>query len=370
MSELIQANTNRTAIRGQFLATASAAVLVAYVASASVACASDDGRPTVWIELGGQMEGIGGETSPNVAPFMSIPAGPYDPETLVTNQRPPRHAFGLEGKLSFQPEGSDWIFSVGVLYGRSNLNRHVHDQGPDVTNSRFNNFDKYAAAFDDVKTVQEESHSVLDFSAGKDVGLGRFGNEGASQISLGVRYAQFSYKSTLSETARPTVNVVFPYGLRGYPSFHQYTMVANAERSFRGIGPSLSWNASATILGNRDRAEVTFDWGVNGAVLFGRQKAKTSHRTDAYYLPPSYYAYLYYHKSHLANNHNTRSRSVIVPNVGAFAGLSLKKGIAKISLGYRADFFFGAVDTGIDERQTKTLGFYGPFATISIGLGG
>ena len=43
---------------------------------------------------------------------------------------------------------------------------------------------------------------------------------------------------------------------------------------------------------------------------------------------------------------------------------------AKISAGYRGDFFFGAMDTGNDTRKTKTVGFYGPFATISIGSGG
>ena len=59
-----------------------------------------------------------------------------------------------------------------------------------------------------------------------------------------------------------------------------------------------------------------------------------------------------------------------MPNLGGFAGISVKYPNAKISLGYRADFFFGAVDAGIDARRTKDLGFNGPFATISIGLGG
>ena len=68
-------------------------------------------------------------------------------------------------------------------------------------------------------------------------------------------------------------------------SFYNYTMFAQAARSFHGVGPSLSWNASATLLGNKDAGELTFDWGINGAVLFGRQKAKTSHTTQAYHLP-------------------------------------------------------------------------------------
>ena len=57
-----------------------------------------------------------------------------------------------------------------------------------------------------------------------------------------------------------------------------------------------------------------------------------------------------------------------VPNLGGFAGISLKWPNAKISLGYRTDFFFGAIDGGVDTRQTSDLGFSGPFATISIGF--
>lgn len=65
-----------------------------------------------------------------------------------------------------------------------------------------------------------------------------------------------------------------------------------------------------------------------------------------------------------------RSRTVTVPNLGGFAGVSVKYPNVKMSLGYRADFFFGAVDAGIDARNTKDLDFQGPFATVSIGLGG
>jgi hypothetical protein len=65
-----------------------------------------------------------------------------------------------------------------------------------------------------------------------------------------------------------------------------------------------------------------------------------------------------------------RSRSVVVPNVGGFVGMSLRFPNAKVSLGYRIDAFFGAMDGGIDTRKTYDRDFYGPFATISIGLGG
>lgn len=65
-----------------------------------------------------------------------------------------------------------------------------------------------------------------------------------------------------------------------------------------------------------------------------------------------------------------RHKSVIVPNLGGFAGVSFKFRSAKVSLGYRGDFFFGAMDAGNDTRKIKNVGFYGPFATISVGIRG
>ena len=64
-----------------------------------------------------------------------------------------------------------------------------------------------------------------------------------------------------------------------------------------------------------------------------------------------------------------RSKSVSVPNLGGFAGLSLRYANAKLSLGYRADMFFSAVDAGIDTAKKEDRGFYGPFASISVGIG-
>ena len=65
-----------------------------------------------------------------------------------------------------------------------------------------------------------------------------------------------------------------------------------------------------------------------------------------------------------------RARNVTIPNIGGFAGISFKYADAKLALGYRADLFFNAMDGGIDTRKSENVGFYGPFATVSVGLGG
>jgi hypothetical protein len=61
---------------------------------------------------------------------------------------------------------------------------------------------------------------------------------------------------------------------------------------------------------------------------------------------------------------------VAVPNLGGFAGVSWRYQNAKVSFGYRADEFFGAMDGGLDKHKSENVGFFGPYANISIGLGG
>jgi hypothetical protein len=163
------------------------------------------------------------------------------------------------------------------------------------------------------------------------------------------------------------------------PQHTNYAGFASAHRSFHGVGPSLSWDASARLAGAKETSEVFFDWGVNASVLFGRQKAEGAHHTSAHFYskykaslgtgaPLAGYA-LIYGNDPAHNRAHARSHSVVVPNVGGFAGLSFRYANAKVSMGYRADLFFGAIDGGVDARKTYDRDFYGPFATISIGLG-
>jgi len=125
---------------------------------------------------------------------------------------------------------------------------------------------------------------------------------------------------------------------------------------------------------------LDFDWGISAAVLFGRQKTHVQYDAKVRYnnppLGPRYANYLGlppFGELVTVYNHPasaTRSRSVVVPNLGGFAGISFKYDAAKVSFGYRADFFFGAVDGGIETAKSYDRNFYGPYASISIGLGG
>jgi hypothetical protein len=384
MSELISARAPNN-IRWQLLATVS--VLALGIAGTADATGSESSHPTVWIELGGQLEQMDAGQELFAPPFTTdnhIPA----PETIspLSLEHGPRRSFGGEAAISVMPEGTQWVFSASARYGRSNSHKTLHQQSyPASLGETYAALGfPLAAQFVDAKTKHRESHAILDFQAGKDVGLGIFGRSGSSTLNLGVRFAQFVSRSHISVNENPDWHfepkyVSYPsLGLThwrfGYKQpFHSYAGNFDASRSFTGVGPSLSWKNATQIAGGDDRS-VTLDWGINAALLFGRQKAQTHHQTTKLYHADTGYPR---HPSSVttvyrnpATSDHIRSKSVIVPNVGAFAGLSFRYDAAKVSFGYRADFFFGAMDGGIDARKTYDRNFYGPFATISIGLGG
>jgi hypothetical protein len=384
MSELINTHDNRATIRWKLLTGASAVALTAYVSTIDVAKAEDANRPLIWIELGGQMEQLQGLATPFTAPFMSaVTPTPdvYGKGIFTKGQRPPRFAFGGDGKITFQPEDSDWVFSANIRYGRSHARRHAHQQGAvavayqlGLHGTKKGLQTLYAAPFADDNTQYQQNHAIVDFSAGKDVGIGRFGPQGTSVVSAGVRFAQFSENSSTHISARPFVGYSRTSLLLHIPhaTFDNYAMQAHADRSFKGVGPSLSWNASAVIAGNPEHTELMLDWGIDGAVLFGHQNARTDHATSAYHYSGGKakghkFHQLYTFGTH--SHHRTVSRRVTVPDASAFIGLSFKLPHSKISFGYKGDIWFKANDRGIDARKDSNLTFNGPYASISIGLG-
>src|SRR5580692_2640517 len=385
MSELIQKNNNRAVIRWKLLTSASALALTAAVSTIDAAEAQDADRPPVWIELGGQFDQFSGQGSPFAPSFVNTT------DWAADGLRSPAgiqimHIFSIGGdaNISFQPTDSDWIFSASVRYGRANGHKFVHQQKTQV--SRFQlpghfgskYFTKTApGSYAQTSATKSESHFIADFQAGKDVGLGMFGRDGTSVFGVGVRFARLSEKAQAALYDRPGVRFV-PGTFLGSPfptvnNYHHYFATAQRAASFHGVGPSISWNASAPIVGKASGGEITIDWGANAAMLFGRQQAKAHHHTTGrYYYLSGTGKYQHRKTAALSPNagHRTQSRSIIVPNLGGFAGLSFRYSDAKISFGYRADMFFNAMDVGFETRKSENVGFYGPFATISVGLGG
>jgi len=370
MSELINNQGAGGNIRRHLMATVSALVLAS--TSAGMSQAEENGnRPTVWIELGAHLDRIAGSQE-QFAPagILNSPRAEDWIESPLSVQRPARYGFGGEAKLEFVPQGTDWSFSAAVRYGRSNSRLTARQQTalPSYP-TPFGNASAPPglALADEGVGHTKESHLLLDFMAGKDVGLGIANS--SSKISFGVRYAQFTSSADVDLRSRTSIYVTHTKYNNLF--VHDYLGRLKGERSFHGLGPAISWDASTPIGGNDD-ARFTLDWGLNASVLFGRQKMRAhSQVTGEYISQTNALAAKYGTFSRYVHPSNpARSRSVIVPNIGGFAGMSLKFPNAKVSLGYRADFFFGAMDGGIDARKTYDRNFYGPFAAISIGLGG
>jgi hypothetical protein len=400
MSELINTQQARNVFRWQLLSTVSSLALLASMCGMQHANAENADRPTVWIELGADLDRVDSGQQAFAPPFVANNPGStaFDPVSPAEAQKTPGFSFGGESKLSFQPEDSNWVFSASIRYGRANANRDVHQTAKNKPEYNHITYDgpyghfthppsshiPFTANFLAVQEKQSESHAVIDFQAGRDFGLGLFGRGGTSVLNAGVRFAQFTSGMQSNMQARPDLTfVVFHLPTPNHPHnhgtgfgdhYHQYLATAQSARSFHGIGPSLSWNASAPFAGNPENGEVSIDWGANAAILFGRQKAKVLHHTSAQYFASDYAAFKYPHPGGAGYNHPQvnmqRGRTVTVPNVGGFAGVTFSFPNVKVSAGYRGDFFFGAMDTGFDTAKKSTIGFYGPFACVSIGIGG
>ena len=357
---------------------------------------TDGGKPPLWIELGGQIEHIQGQGATFVPAFLSTWSSSSilrEGTTPTEAQRPPLFSAGEEAKISFEPDGSDWVISAALRYGRSGNKRDVHHQTDKVHYAKYRSGYRVIPTasgnpqpynhiftqekFSDTHVHHAESHAIMDFMAGKDVGLGMFGLDGSSILSGGVRIAQFVSHSSVDMRADPDIDVKY-YPSAANPNrvdfgvhHHTYHAYENASRKFRGIGPWISWTGSMPVLGGDQTTGLGFDWGANAAVLFGRQKTSVRHQETGHYFtlfPGQSNPYVVVYQNPVRGH--ASNRFVTVPNLGGFAGLSYRYANAKIALGYRADFFFGAVDGGIDTRKSETLNMSGPFATISFGLGG
>jgi hypothetical protein len=372
MSELINARDNRATIRWKLLTGASALALTAYVSSGSLARAEDSNHPVLWLELGGQFDSL---TDPseiwvpgNLPPVIDHPVAPVAKQT-------PRIGYDMNGAITLQLPGSDWNLSAAIQYGKAKKGpKFAHDQ---TYQTHFNGH-KYVPttyAFTDMHAVEETKHVILDFSAGRDVGLGLFGGHGHSTVNLGVRVAQFRERTDGHMTAQVSVPVKYA-GL--YVEGKTLDSYLRSSRSFEGLGPSIAWSGSVPIAGSPEDG-LAIDWGANAALLFGRQKAKAqthTHKSEivgvtfASSVPGlgNFYQPIFAQLSNVTEP-NVRSKNVTVPNLGGLVGLSFRKGDAKISFGYKADFFFGAIDGGIATAKKENRGFYGPFASISIGIG-
>jgi hypothetical protein len=352
MTEIIQRN-NRRNLRYRLLLSVSSAAALAFGCEAQ---ARDDARPTVWIELGGAFDQISRDTTEWVPPNLTDPISNPSPEPFG---KPPAIGYDADAAIEIQPNGSDWKFGASVRYGRAQRGpKHFHDQTYKTEDRGYGKYALTTYAFLNATEKSRSTHAILDFSVGRDVGLGS-SHDGRSTIHFGIRMAQLNERAEASLTAFSTAPAKYSTG----KIVHKAD--ALMSRSYTGIGPAVSWDGAAPLVGSLDDG-LSLDWGANASVVFGKQKAGISlHTQDARYYGAGANTVL----SHLTSA-PSRNRTVAVPNLGGFAGLSWRLPNGKVSFGYRGDFFFGAIDGGLSTSSKESRAFYGPFASVAIGIGG
>ncbi len=354
-------------------------------------------HPTAWITLGGNFAQLGADWETFDPAFASaMPAGLPNP---AITEKAPGAAFDWEGNISIQPEDSDWRLKAGIRYGRSSRKDNLHKSLPVRTSDQIvlptfitHYFDLPKTAtcedlqvfgsrecpfaaddpeFVDSQAKESEQHMMLDFTLGKDVGIGLFGTDGKGILSAGVRMAQFTTSIRAELNADPHYNFPSPlqFGQTALKYGNVYDATTNEHRTFRGVGPEITWDASEPVWGNEDEGELSFDWGVNAAVLFGQQKV-TMHQTHMYKKCPGFNGFAGITCTYIYNTPTdvSRSRNVVVPNLGGYLGASARYRNAKINFGYRADFFFNAMDGGQETARDYNRSFYGPYLNVSLGL--
>lgn len=393
------AKIRSSAARARLLASVSGIALMASVAASDPAIAQD---APIRVEFGWHADQIHDSGNGFALPLNDlIPVSGITAPLIETFNRTSQ---GADGKITFRPDDSDWLFSASIRYGRAHIKGKI-SQVEHLPTTSFTDFHTSIPTYPfpyhrtyvvpvqqtanriDAQTVLSESHYILDFAAGKDVGLGIFGQGSTSVLSAGVRFANFtsgmkvmqfhakedvhiSYTQRVQQT-----NAFFPSSTRVVPWYRTYGRQKwlqlsggpSSSHDFIGLGPALSWEASAPLWGDPDRSGISLDWSVNAAVLFGKQKNKTTQKTAIAHECAGYCRYGSNYNSQVS--HTTRSsKNVTVPNVGGSVALSYRLDNFKADFGYRADYFFHAIDMGPGAGQV-TRGFRGPYASISIAVG-
>lgn len=353
MSELANKRNAGGKARSLLLSTVCAATLLGVEIIGSNRALAEE-RPVLWLELGGQFEQMDSPQQIWVPAAMSGPnAGPLA-GSFPDIQKLPKTGYDADAALSFQPEDSDWLFSVTARYGKAlhGAAGHRYVPGTEFHGHHILNYKNAYSATE----KSEETHTILDFQAGKDIGIGIAGAE--SVLGAGIRVAQLHSRAGLD------VHSLFYLTKFGHGDNYVRT---DADRDFHGIGPMLSWEASAPLVGRTETGEITLDWAANAAVLFGKQNVRATEKGAAH--QQVYVSYYLHHYAQTANTVLQRRKNVMVPDLGGSLAASFRLSSAKVSIGYRADFFFGAIDGGIATSKRENRGFYGPFASISIGVG-
>jgi hypothetical protein len=339
---------------------------------------------------------VGGQVQRQDAPYETMAIGwaqgvPPELDTKSVQNRKLDWGDARSLKVTWRPNGSPWMVSGAVRYGRTNGGRH-DIRGEIETTEKIcavpsthyfyyllcNPASPYYTQFygihhpttlewSDGNARDREEHQIIDFAVGRDVGVGALAH---STLSAGLRRASFESTTTLH--AKAIVNWNLPEGwifLGG--SYVEGSADLRTEREFEGFGPMLSWDAAASVLGSDETGHLNVDWSVGVGTLFGKQDTRIAgsermvpHAGSLKYPPlPGGTPVVTPHDA-------ARKQNVTVPVVDLALGLSYEAGRIKLGTGYRWERYFNVLDAGFAEEKDFDRTLDGPYLKVSLGFGG
>ncbi|HEX6861009.1 MAG TPA: TonB-dependent receptor [Caulobacteraceae bacterium] len=342
------------------------------------------------VELSGQVQRQDAPyefLDPGFAGSFSQPLDPRAPQN-----QPLDWGDGREVRLTYRPGSGPWTIAAGYRYGRASNNTvlvHASEASGPVQ-CVFPSSDPFFAEYfcdpegpyheanflnagtnwSDASGRETQEHMIADFVVGMDVGLGMLGDSHSS-ISAGLRYASFESATRTSMAGVPDRYV--PDGWAFYPvSWHQYSSAIDADRAFKGTGPTLTWDAAQRLFGSDEAGHLDLDWSITGGVLFGKQETTVTGESGG----------VYFYGSYLTSPPNwplpaetpldlaPRSEDVTVPLLDVSLGLAYEVGRLKVGAGYRWERYFDALDVGFEAQKDGDLTLDGPYFKLAIGFGG
>jgi hypothetical protein len=229
-------------------------------------------------------------------------------------------------------------------------------------------FTKYPKNFSDTAVSSHESHTVVDFAVGKDVGLGL--GLAHSSLEAGLRYADFSSKTDVWMSGVTDWQIPDYWVAAKYSQHDRFGADLAADRDFEGAGPVLSWKAAHALLGSDDAGHVNLDWALTGGLLFGRQRAEIKGSQSAEYFNEKYGGYPSAPNPATTPINIARSKSATVPVIDLSLGLSYEIQRVELSTGYRWERYQNVLDAGFTEHKAYDRTIDGPYFKVSLGFGG
>lgn len=221
-----------------------------------------------------------------------------------TGRISPDDGFSVSGEVGYRQPDGPYNFRAALKYGES---------GRSTASS--NSVSSGGTVFLGANVDNEEHFVRADAMVGRQIPLG-FSSETMAELVGGIRFLSYKAKNDgrINDTLVPAVG----------PD--------HVDRTFVGAGPRLGIETQTRI------AERTYlDFDLTGALLIGERKFKKD-----------LHAYLATSGAFLAQDRTTRTKTKLIPNIEAFAGVTwqLPDSHVRLTGGYAVDAYFGLLDAG------------------------